>query len=43
MNDECLNILREYDEELSERIKERKFYETNKEWIESIYFIKSSI
>jgi hypothetical protein len=35
VNNEVLEILREYDPELSERIKERKFYESNKEWIES--------
>jgi hypothetical protein len=28
--------LREYDPELTERIKERKFYEFNKDWINSM-------
>jgi hypothetical protein len=27
---------KDYDSDLSERIKERKFYEYNKEWIESL-------
>ena len=36
VNDELLDILREYDPDLSESIKERKFYEHNREWIESI-------
>lgn len=34
MNDDVLNILREYNDiELLENIKERKFYEYNKEWL----------
>ncbi len=36
INDDLLDILREYDPDLSERVKERKFYEHNREWIESI-------
>jgi hypothetical protein len=36
MVDEVLAILREYTPELSETIKEKKFYFHNKEWIESM-------
>lgn len=36
VNDDILDILREEDQELSERIKEQKFFEHNQEWIESI-------
>jgi len=36
INDELLDILREYDEDFTERVRERKFYEFNKEWVESM-------
>jgi hypothetical protein len=36
MNDEVLSVLREYNPELSETIKEKKFYFHNREWIESM-------
>lgn len=36
MNDRVINILREYNQELSERVKERRFYQHDKEWVESM-------
>lgn len=36
MNDQVLNILKEYNQDLCERVKERRFYQHNKEWIESM-------
>lgn len=36
VNDDLLDILREYDIELTEQVRERKFYEFNREWIESM-------
>ncbi|KAL4495141.1 hypothetical protein ABPG72_007248 [Tetrahymena utriculariae] len=36
INDDVLDILREYHPDLSESIKEKKYYEYNREWIESV-------
>ncbi|EGR29311.1 kinesin-associated protein 3, putative [Ichthyophthirius multifiliis] len=36
VNDDVLDIIREYQPELSERIKQRKYYEFNREWIQSL-------
>jgi len=36
MNDQIINILRDYNQDLHERVKERRFYQHNKEWIESM-------
>lgn len=36
VNDDLLDILREYDIELTEKVRERKFYEFNNDWIESM-------
>jgi Kinesin-associated protein (KAP) len=36
LNDEILDIIRDQNPNLSEMIKEKKFYLYNKEWIESV-------
>eukprot|EP01015_Nassula_variabilis_P016940 TRINITY_DN2629_c0_g1_i7.p1 TRINITY_DN2629_c0_g1~~TRINITY_DN2629_c0_g1_i7.p1 ORF type:complete len:232 (-),score=29.01 TRINITY_DN2629_c0_g1_i7:23-718(-) len=36
MNDEILDLVMDYDPDLSEQIKEKRFYAHNREWIESI-------
>ena len=36
MNDRVIDILKEYNSEMNERVKERRFYQHNKEWVESM-------
>eukprot|EP00828_Plagiopyla_frontata_P008499 TRINITY_DN1423_c0_g1_i1.p1 TRINITY_DN1423_c0_g1~~TRINITY_DN1423_c0_g1_i1.p1 ORF type:complete len:273 (+),score=63.42 TRINITY_DN1423_c0_g1_i1:203-1021(+) len=41
MNNNILNVIKEYDAELAEKIKEIKYSEHNKEWLESVNQIES--